>query len=79
MVTILLARGGAKKRQFYHIVVTDNRNARDGYFIERIGFFNPIATGKAVSLGFDLDRIKHWISNGAIISKRVSMLINNAK
>lgn len=54
MVTIRLSRGGAKKRPFYQIVVTDSRNARDGRFIERIGFFNPIASGQAEELRLDL-------------------------
>lgn len=79
MVTIRLARGGAKKRPFYQIVVTDSRSARDGRFIERIGFFNPIATGRAEGLRLDLDRIKYWISQGATVSERVSMLIKDAK
>ncbi|MGK2959635.1 MAG: 30S ribosomal protein S16 [Candidatus Malihini olakiniferum] len=79
MVTIRLARGGAKKRPFYQVVVTNSRNARDGRFIERIGFFNPIATGKAEALRLDLDRIAHWASKGAMISDRVSVLIKDAK
>ncbi|QWA09992.1 30S ribosomal protein S16 [Sodalis ligni] len=79
MVTIRLARGGAKKRPFYQIVVTDSRNARDGRFIERIGFFNPIATGQAETLRLDLDRIQHWVGLGATVSDRVSALIKDAK
>jgi len=79
MVTIRLARGGAKKRPFYQIVVTDSRNARDGRFIERIGFFNPIATGQAEVLRLDLDRIQHWVGLGATISDRVNALIKDAK
>lgn len=79
MVTIRLARGGAKKRPFYQIVVTDSRNARDGHFIERIGFFNPIASGNAEKLRLDLDRIKHWVGLGATISDRVSTLIKQTK
>lgn len=80
MVKIRLARGGAKKRPFYQIVVTDSRNARDGRFIERIGFFNPIAAGQQVeSLRVDLERIKHWIGQGATVSERVSALIKYAK
>ena len=59
MVTIRLARGGAKKRPFYQVVVTDSRNARDGRFIERVGFFNPLAAGQAESLRLDLDRVNH--------------------
>ncbi|MCX2958731.1 MAG: 30S ribosomal protein S16, partial [Serratia symbiotica] len=73
MVTIRLARGGAKKRPFYQVVVTDSRNARDGRFIERVGFFNPIATGQAKALR--LDRIEHWIGLGATVSDRVHALI----
>ncbi|TDB48824.1 30S ribosomal protein S16 [Photorhabdus khanii] len=79
MVTIRLARGGAKKRPFYQVVVTDSRNPRDGRFIERVGFFNPIATGKAETLRLDLDRIEHWVGLGATVSDRVSSLIKDAK
>ncbi|MGM3172951.1 30S ribosomal protein S16 [Dickeya lacustris] len=79
MVTIRLARGGAKKRPFYQVVVTDSRNARDGRFIERVGFFNPIATGKAEELRLDLDRIEHWVGQGATVSDRVAALIKDAK
>lgn len=79
MVTIRLARGGAKKRPFYQIVVTDSRNARDGRFIERIGFFNPIATGQAEGLRLDLDRIEHWVGQGVTVSERVAALIKDAK
>ena len=79
MVTIRLARGGAKKRPFYQIVVTDSRNARDGRFIERIGFFNPIAAGKAETLRLDLDRFEHWVGLGATVSDRVAVLIKDAK
>ncbi|OCQ51597.1 30S ribosomal protein S16 [Photorhabdus australis subsp. thailandensis] len=79
MVTIRLARGGAKKRPFYQVVVTDSRSPRDGRFIERVGFFNPIATGNAEALRLDLDRIEHWIGLGATVSDRVSTLIKDAK
>ncbi|MCW9023615.1 MAG: 30S ribosomal protein S16 [Gammaproteobacteria bacterium] len=75
MVTIRLARGGAKKRPFYHIVVTDSRNARDGRYIERVGFFNPRATGGEVRLNLDKDRVDHWVSKGAQASDRVNKLI----
>ena len=75
MVTIRLARGGAKKRPFYHIVVTDSRKRRDSSYIEQLGFFNPIATGGEVRLKIDHDRIKHWVGNGAQISDRVNSLI----
>lgn len=75
MVTIRLARAGAKKRPFYHIVVTDSRNRRDGSYIERLGFFNPVATGNEVRLNLDSERISHWISKGAQASERVSKLV----
>lgn len=79
MVTIRLARGGSKKRPFYQIVVTDSRNSRDGRFIERVGFCNPIATVQAEGLRLNLDRIQHWIEKGAKISERVSVLFKDAK
>ena len=79
MVVIRLARGGAKKRPFYQIIVTDSRNARDGRFIERIGFFNPTAQGKAEKLRLDADRFAHWISQGAQPSERVASLAAQAK
>jgi small subunit ribosomal protein S16 len=75
MVTIRLARGGAKKRPFYHIVVTDSRNRRDGRYIERLGFFNPVATGNEVRLNLNNERIEHWLSHGAKASERVSKLL----
>ncbi|WP_170870483.1 30S ribosomal protein S16 [Pantoea sp. 1.19] len=79
MVTIRLARHGAKKRPFYQVVVTDSRNARNGRFIERVGFFNPIASGQAEGLRLDLDRIEHWVGQGATLSDRVNALIKQAK
>lgn len=78
MVTIRLARGGSKKRPFYHIHVTDSRRARDGKYIERIGFFNPVARGQEERLRIDTDRIEHWVKLGAGISDRVSRLIKEA-
>jgi small subunit ribosomal protein S16 len=78
MVTIRLARGGSKKRPFYHVVVTDSRNRRDGRYIERLGFFNPVAKGNAEELRLDLDRIQHWISQGAKPSERVAKLMKQA-
>ena len=75
MVTIRLARGGAKKRPFYHIVVTDNRNRRDGRYIERVGFYNPVASGQDIKLQVDQARIEHWLSKGAKASERVAKLI----
>lgn len=78
MVTIRLARGGSKKRPFYHVVVTDSRNRRDGRYIERVGFFNPVAKGNSEELRIDLDRIQHWISQGAKPSERVAKLMKQA-
>ena len=74
MVTIRLARGGAKKRPFYHVVVSDSRSSRDGRFIEKVGFFNPTAQGKSEKLRIDKDRIVHWVNQGAQLSKRVEKL-----
>lgn len=78
MVTIRLARGGAKKRPFYHITVADSRRARDGSFIERIGFFNPLAKGQEERLRLDLERMAFWQSQGAQVSPRVSSLAKDA-
>ncbi|PSJ42663.1 30S ribosomal protein S16 [Zobellella endophytica] len=78
MVTIRLQRGGAKKRPFYQVVVADSRYARDGRFIERVGFFNPIAAGQAEKLRLDLERINHWVGQGANVSERVAKLIKDA-
>jgi small subunit ribosomal protein S16 len=75
MVKIRLARAGAKKRPFYHIVVTDSRSARGGRFIERVGFFNPIAAGGEERLRLDGTRIDHWVGQGAQPSERVAQLI----
>lgn len=79
MVTIRLARGGAKKRPFYHIVVTDSRNNRDGRNIERLGFFNPIAQGQEQKLHINTDRVEHWQGQGARLSERVSALLKEFK
>lgn len=79
MVTIRLARGGAKNRPFFHIVVTDSRKKRDGRHIERIGFFNPVAAGKDQKLNLDLARVDHWLSRGAQPSERVSELITRSR
>ncbi|TVP14949.1 30S ribosomal protein S16 [Shewanella sp. KCT] len=79
MVTIRLARGGAKKRPFYNIVVADSRNARDGRFIERVGFFNPVARGQEEALRLDLERVEHWVANGAATTDRVAKLIKDAR
>jgi len=79
MVTIRLARGGAKKRPFYSIVVTDSRNARDGRFIERVGFFNPVARGQEERLRLNMERLAYWIGNGAQASERVAQLVKEAQ
>jgi len=79
MVTIRLSRGGAKKRPYYTVVVTDSRNKRDGRCIERIGFFNPLAQGQEETLRLDLDRVAHWVGEGAQTSERVAKLIDQAK
>lgn len=78
MVTIRLARGGAKKRPFYHLVVTDSRNRRDGRYIERIGFFNPIARGQEERLRVDHERAEYWLSQGAQASERVAQLLKQS-
>ncbi|MDN4503703.1 30S ribosomal protein S16 [Alteromonadaceae bacterium BrNp21-10] len=78
MVTIRLQRGGAKKRPFYQVVVADSRRARDGRFIENIGFFNPTAAGKEERLRLDLDRVNHWVGVGAGLSDRVKRLVKDA-
>ncbi|MBL1293948.1 MAG: 30S ribosomal protein S16 [Thiotrichales bacterium] len=77
MVTIRLARGGAKKRPFYHVVVADSRMPRDGRYIERVGFFNPVATGQEVRLQLKSERIDYWLSQGAQPSDRVNKLIES--
>jgi small subunit ribosomal protein S16 len=79
MVTIRLARGGSKKRPFYHLVVADSRKSRDGRFIERLGFFNPIARGQEEALRIDLDRVDHWIGQGASTTDRVKQLVKQAR
>jgi len=75
MVTIRLARGGAKKRPFYQLVVADSRRAVGGRFVERVGFFNPIATGGEQRLSVDMERVNYWLSVGAQPSDRVRSLI----
>ncbi len=75
MVVIRLARSGAKRRPFYHVVVTDSRNKRDGRYIERLGFFNPIAGGQDRRLDLKMDRVEHWKSHGAKLSDRVVSLV----
>ena len=79
MVVIRLSRGGSKKRPFYNIVVADARNRRDGRFIERLGFYNPVASGAAETLRVALDRVSHWVGVGAQPSPAVARLIDVAK
>ena len=75
MVSIRLSRAGAKKRPFYHLVVTDSRNRRDGRYIERVGFYNPLGTEREENLRVDIERIDYWLSQGAQPSERVAMLL----
>ena len=75
MVVIRLSRGGAKKRPFYNIVATDSRNRRDGRFIERIGYYNPVASGAVQPFSIDQQRLTHWQSVGAQLSPTVQRLI----
>jgi len=77
MVTIRLSRGGAKKRPFYHIVATDSRARRDGRYIERLGFYNPVARSSAEPVRIDLERVDHWISHGALMSDRVKSIVKS--
>lgn len=79
MVVIRMARGGAKKRPFYRLVVADKRMPRDGRYIERVGFFNPTATGAEERLRLDLGRIDHWVAQGAQPSDRLKNLIKEAR
>lgn len=75
MVVIRLSRGGAKKRPFYHMVVTDSRKRRDGSYIERIGYFNPVARGQEVRLHIEAEKLEHWQNFGAQLSDRVASLV----
>jgi small subunit ribosomal protein S16 len=77
MVSIRLSRGGSKKRPFYHIVVTNSRNKRDGRHIERVGFFNPLASGQDVELKINQERAAYWIAQGAKASERVASLMKS--
>lgn len=79
MVVIRLARGGSKKRPFYNIVVANSRQRRDGRFIERVGFYNPVAAGGEQALRVAFDRIEHWTGNGAQLSPTVARLVAQAK
>jgi small subunit ribosomal protein S16 len=79
MVTIRLARGGSKKRPFYHLTVADQRNPRDGRFIERVGFHNPVARGQEEVTRIDMQRVDFWMEQGAQPSERVAGLIKAAR
>ncbi|MFN3581934.1 MAG: 30S ribosomal protein S16 [Pseudomonas sp.] len=79
MVTIRLARGGSKKRPFYHLTVANSRNARDGRFVERVGFFNPVANGAEIRLSVNQERVNYWLSQGAQPSERVAALLKETQ
>ena len=79
MVTIRLSRGGSKKRPFYHLNVSDSRTSRDGRFIERVGFFNPIASGAEERLRVAQERVEYWVGQGAQLSDRVAKLLSEVK
>ena len=74
MVVIRLARGGAKARPFFNIVVADKRNRRDGRFIERVGYYNPVAAGAEKRVELDIARVDHWVGNGAQLTEKVRNL-----
>jgi len=78
MVKIRLSRGGAKGRPFYHIIVADERKARDGRNIERLGFYNPVAAGKEVRLQLDTEKVNAWVAKGAQLSDKVRWLVKEA-
>lgn len=78
MVKIRLTRGGAKKRPFYHIIVTDHRNKRDGRSLERVGFYNPVAQGAEKRVELNAERVNHWVSQGAQLTDKVRMLVKEA-
>jgi len=77
MVSIRLSRAGAKKRPFYHLVVTDSRNRRDGRYIERVGFFNPVGKDHEENLRIDVERVDYWVGQGAQPSERVASLLKS--
>jgi small subunit ribosomal protein S16 len=79
MVVIRLSRGGSKKRPFFNIVVAEQKNRRDGRFLERVGFYNPLASGNAESLRVAFDRVDFWVKNGAQASDTVTRLLRDAK
>ena len=79
MVTIRLARHGAKKRPFYHLTVADSRASREGRVIERVGYFNPLSRGKEQALCLNQERIDYWIGVGAQPTPRVKRLMKTAR
>jgi len=79
MVTIRLSRGGSKARPFYHLTVTNSRSARNGRFIERIGFFNPVARGQEEKIRVDADRLAFWVGQGAQLSDRVATIVKESQ
>jgi len=79
MVIIRLSRGGSKKRPFYHLSVTDSRSARNGRYIERVGFFNPVARGQEERLRINNERVDYWVGQGARLSERVAGLLKEQK
>jgi small subunit ribosomal protein S16 len=79
MVVIRLARAGTKKRPFYHVVVADSRCARDGRYVERLGYFNPLARGKECQVHVDATRLEHWLKTGAQASVRVKNIVRHLK
>ncbi len=79
MVVIRMARGGSKKRPFYNVVATDSRNRRDGRFIERLGFYNPVAREGEEGLRLSLERVEYWVGNGAQMSPAVARLVKQYK
>ena len=79
MVRIRLARHGSKKNPFYHITVADQRRSRDGRFIERVGYFNPVAKGNAQEYRIEMDRVDYWLSKGAQPTDMVKKLVSRAR
>ncbi len=78
MVVIRLARGGSKKRPFYNIVVANSQNRRDGRFLERVGFYNPVASGNDKPVELNVERVKYWVDNGAQMTDKVANLYKQA-
>ena len=79
MVTIRLSRSGAKRKPFYHVVVADSRSRRDGRYIERIGFFNPVAKGQEETVRVDIERVDYWLSQGAQMTDRAAKIIKEKR